>query len=163
MVEMGHGLWWQVKDKHVTDKIKQTQTKYRLLVHMCKPNRSVRLRSFLSMRLLYLPHILGTHFTFLWKRTCVILQYCWLSVELWTVRPHLTFTCLTQGKVWHMGKTQMMWQACGEVNCWSKRFVFVVSAEDKQDEFTIERVYSHGTGVQKSTCIDYVLCVCILR
>lgn len=28
MVEMGHGLWWQVKDKHVRDKIKQTQTKY---------------------------------------------------------------------------------------------------------------------------------------
>lgn len=34
--------------------------------------------------------------------------------------------------------------------------MFVVSAEDKQDEFTIERVYSHGTGVQKSTFIDYV-------
>ncbi len=115
---------------------------------MCKQNRSVHLLSFLSMWLLYLPHILGTHF---YEQGRVILMNC---------RPHLTFTCLTQGKEWHMGKTQMMWLACGEVNCWSERFVFVVSAEDKPDEFTIERMYSHGTVYIYRSC---VLCVCVFN
>ncbi len=70
MVEMGHGLSWQVKDKHVRVKIKQTQTKYRRAITETHVQTKPLCTS--AQLLKHVPVIFTSHFrhTFLWTRTC---------------------------------------------------------------------------------------------